>query len=120
MKKTKPPAFLICENPIAEKSDGRLFILHNRTPMMLAEVRHFENMSEADQLNFQRLHTTGSRLDYAPRTIYFTPIWVQENGLPTEPHKHAHLIAATLRRMADWYKSYLIWEDNDDEKEKGA
>lgn len=111
-KTNKPPAFLLCENPIADQSDGRLFILHNRTPHILAEVHHFENLSDEQIMDILRQIPIGGRLDYEPETIFFTPVWMDD--LKGEPQDVAYKIAGIFRRMADWYKAYLIWEDLQD------
>lgn len=108
IKTTKPPAFLLCENPIADKSDGRLFILHNREPRLLAEVHHYEDLTDEQKMDIQRQIPIGGRLDYDSETIFFTPMWL-DSELATQAD--ADKIAGLFRRMADWYKAYLIWED---------
>lgn len=105
----KPSKFLLAENPIADQSDGRLFIIHNRDPKILAEVHHYQNLSEADMLKIQSQIPIGGRLDYQPETIYFTPVWIEGNAEQTQ--EYADKLAGIFRRMADWYKAYLIWED---------
>lgn len=118
-KLNKPPAFLLCENPISTKSDGRQFIFHNRSPRMLVEVIAFENLLPEQQLDFQRQMPQGSRLDYPPETFYFIPSWIESGFQPRDgetdqeyQQKTADKLASVFRRMADWYKSYLIWEDS--------
>ena len=108
----KTAKFLLCENPVAEKSDGRIFILHNRSPLILAEVFHHEDLSESEIADIQQKITTGSRLDYGSETIFFEPLWLvpgDDNDITSQ--QHAFNVAGIMRRMADWYKSYLIWED---------
>lgn len=107
-KSTKPPAFLLCENPISEQSEGRLFILHNREPRLLAEVHHYEDLTDEQIMVIQRQIPIGGRLDYKPETIFFTPVWLNAE---IANQSHADKIAGLFRRMADWYKAYLIWED---------
>lgn len=112
-KPTKAPAFLLCENPIADLSDGRLFILHNREPKLFAEVHHYEDLTEAQIMDIQRQIPIGGRLDYQPETIFFTPVWM-DGEFTTQAD--ADKMAGLFRRMADWYKSYLIWEDSQHEQ----
>lgn len=107
-KSNKPPAFLLCENPMINKSDGRLFILHNRYPLLLAEVHHFQYLTDNHIINIQRQIRIGGRLDYHPETIFFTPVWIDKE-ITTQAD--ADKIAGIFRRMADWYKSYLIREN---------
>ena len=120
----KLPKFLLAENPIADRSDGRLFIIHNQEPVLLAEVHHFENISEDAMIKFQQQFSGGGRLDYDDETIFFTPVWIQSGWepIPEASADYAQLtadkLAGVFRRMADWYKAYLIWEDKQDGYEK--
>jgi hypothetical protein len=99
-----------------DKSDGRLFILHNREPRLLAEVHHFEDLSENQILSIQMDWAVYQRLDYHPETIFFVPIWFDDIELQkTDVSILTDKMTGALRRMADWYKAYLIWEDSQDE-----
>lgn len=105
---------MLCENPIAEASEDRRFILHNRTPTLLAEVHHYEDLTNSDSLKIQSQIPVGGRLDYGLETIFFTPVWLDETDLAGTAQEQADKLAGLFRRMADWYKSYLIWEDDQD------
>jgi 8-oxo-dGTP pyrophosphatase MutT (NUDIX family) len=105
--KAKPPAFLLCDNPMTAAADDRQFILHNRNPKLLAEVRHFRDVNDFDIENTKAKIPWCEVLKYSPDTIFFTIVWV-DNSDQDMPDK----IPGTLKRMADWYKSYLIWEDS--------
>ena len=111
----KPPAFLLCENTIADKSDGRVFILHSREPRLLAEAHHFEGLTEAQKMQIEKKLPISGRLDYEPETIYFEPNWLDESTITGTTQEQADKLVALMRRMADWYKAYLIWEDSQDE-----
>jgi hypothetical protein len=114
---TKTPAFLLCETPIADKSDGRTFILHNREPRLLAEVHHFEGITDSQKMAIQKKITIGSRLDYGTETIYFEPNWIDQLTVTGASQEQVDRLASLMRRMADWYKAYLIWEDEQNETE---
>lgn len=105
----KLPKFLLAENPIADKSDGRLFILHTQTPVLIAEVFHFDAGDEPAQMECKRAFPIGAALDYDDEYIVIGARWVEENSL------HPDKLAGLMRRMADWYHAYLIWEDNQEE-----
>lgn len=111
---SKISKFLICENPLVD--DERVFILHTRQPMILAEVVHFEGINDSERMDIERKIETPrwARLDYPPETIYFFMIklYPDEKFLKMNTQEQADTIAGLMRRMADWYKSYLIFEDN--------
>lgn len=112
---TKLPKFLLCENPkLTGDPSGRLFVLHNGSPRLLAEVHHYENIADQDLMQVQSKIEVGGRLDYPPETILFEAIWINQddefNRLSTQ--QKADQLAGVMRRMADWYKSYLIWESH--------
>lgn len=113
----KPPKFLLCENPIADLSDGRLFILHNRRPHLLAEVKHYENLNDSDRMEIEKSLTLYGRLDYPPETIFLAPVWIYESELSDslDAQQKANKLAGLMRRMADWYEAYLVWEDGQDQ-----
>jgi hypothetical protein len=112
----KTSKFLLCENPIADQSDGRQFILHTRPPRLLAEIFAFEKISDEKIMEIQRQITTGSRLDYGPETFVFGLLWIFESDFKEEmsSQQRANEVAGIMRRMADWYEAYLIWEDSQD------
>jgi hypothetical protein len=109
----KTAKFLFCENPIADQSDGRQFILHSRPPYILAEIHAFENLSEEKRMEIERQATIGSRLDYGIETFFFFPVWiVHADAFENKSDQEiADSIAGLMRRMADWYEAYLVWED---------
>ena len=110
-KAEKPPAFMLCSNPVAAKSVDRLFILHNRYPMLLAEVHCFNNTEVAKvQYMLNQAYSVG-RLDHDKDIFLFTISWIEPTGAMM-PRDVNDKVDPVLRRMADWYKSYLIWEDS--------
>jgi len=116
----KTPKFLLCENPIAEKSDGRIFILHTQEPIILAEVYSYEGIGEDRIKEISQTMSIGARLDYGLETFFFVPNWLQPGWeiIPEAKKDYQQItadkLAGVMRRMADWYKAYLIWEDNQD------
>lgn len=95
-------------------NEGRLFILHSFDPIILAEVFHYENISQSELLEKQRqLGPTSAKLEYGTETILFTSVLMtfgEEFNKKTGQEK-ADKLAGIMRRMADWYEAYLIWED---------
>lgn len=112
----KNPKFLVCENPIADQSDGRLFILHNGSNIkLLAEVISFELLSDPERMAVEsNMPSIYGRLDYFDQQIYFAPLWMigDEKYHLWPDQKKADKLAGIMRRMADWYQAYLIWENN--------
>ena len=111
---TKTSKFMLCENPILDEDhDQRSFILHNRDPFILAEVFYFEDASEDEVGQFIGQFKMGSKLNYPPETYVFGALWMVpgDGFLKMTPQQQASTCAGIMRRMADWYKAYLIWED---------
>lgn len=110
----KTAKFLLCENPIADKSDGRVFILHNRSPRLFAEVFSFHLADEKAQMDCKRQFTIGSSLEHNDEYYVFGCLWVmpEEKFTTKNIQEQADELAAIMRRMADWYEAYLNWEDN--------
>lgn len=82
--------------------------MHTQTPVLIAEVFHFEAGDEKKQMECKQNFLTGSALEYGSEYIVFGAIWV-------EPHEvDVDKLAGLMRRMADWYEAYLIWEDSQD------
>lgn len=113
---SKTPKFLLCENPIAEKSDGRVFILHMREPKIIAEIFSFEEPILESELNeLKSKFTTGATLTYGTEYFVFGAIWIEESD-KIDLENRAQELASIMRRMADWYEAYLNWEDSNDEE----
>ena len=103
--KNNLPKFLLAENPmLTGDHDGRLFIIHLQNPFLVAELHHREDMSN-DEYTEAVSRGFGAILNHGPEIIIFVPVWIA--GLPNDP-----ALAGLMRRMADWYKAYLIWEYN--------
>lgn len=107
--------FLHCENPLVnDQHDGRAFILHTRDPLIIAEIFPFEDLTEEKRMNFERGLAAFGRLDNGDETFYFVPV----KFLPDEkfnklsPQEQSDELSGIMRRMADWYEAYLIWEDS--------
>lgn len=98
------PKFMIAENPMADRS--RVFILHTQGPRILAEAFHFDKDQEVEWMNVQSQFETGSRTELPDELIAIGALWIADTK-PIDPDR----LAGTMRRMADWYRSYCIWED---------
>lgn len=93
---------MICENPMVD--DDRVFVLHTREPLILAEALHFDN--EADWMEAKREASIGASVDYPGEHVLLKAV----NVVATEPYT-ADGIAKIMSRMGDWYHAYLKWED---------
>lgn len=109
----KTAKFLIAENPIVD--DGRVFIIHTRSPVIIAEAFHFELDQEAEWMKCKSHFELGATVDYPGELIVLgarfmgPPPYVWSSYTDQEL---ADRLAKIMRRMADWYYSYLEWEDN--------
>jgi hypothetical protein len=99
----KTAKFFICENPMVD--DGRVFVLHNRAPRVLAEAFHFEPEDVEDWMDCKRQFPVGASVDYPGELIVVGAIWIEAGGID------ANRIAKIMSRMGDWYYAYLDWED---------
>lgn len=111
---TKTAKFLLCENPIADKSDGKCYILHNRGVKLFAEVYAFEDAAESEIMDLMRQFECVGKLDYGIETFVFGCLWLLHDAkfIAMDKQAQADELAGIMRRMADWYESYLIWEDS--------
>lgn len=87
--------------------DGRLFVLHNRKPQILAEAFYFPTTDEDAWLACKRQFPIGASVDYPGELIVLGALWV----LDEEPA--ADKLSKIMSRMGDWYRAYLEWEDEE-------
>jgi len=104
--------FLIAENPMVD--DGRVFIVHTQSPLILAECFHCgaDGDYTADAVNeLKRRFEVGGGLEYSPSEyVVVGALWIEPHATDN-PQRDADKLAGIMRRMADWYEAYLIWED---------
>jgi len=98
----KTSKFLIAENPLVD--DRRVFVIHTREPVVLAEVFHFDMDQEASWLECKRRFTVGASVDYPNELICIGAVYIS-------PDAEAGDLPGLMSRMGDWYFSYLKWED---------
>lgn len=103
----KPNRFLLCENPLV--NDGRVFILHSRHPLVLAEAFHFELDEEEEWMNCKRQFEVGASVDYPGELIALGAVWYEAL---TPSQETADELAHIMSSMGDWYYAYLKWEDD--------
>jgi hypothetical protein len=110
----KPPAFMIAENPMISADDGRLFVLHARNPYLLAEVFEYGIDDERGVAECMEGFSTSSKLNYGNDIIVFGLCYLEANTAFEQktPNQQLEKIVGIMNRMADWYKAYLIWNDN--------
>jgi hypothetical protein len=103
----KGPKFLIAENPLA--CPERIFIIHAREPVIIAEAFHFEENEEKEWLRCKSNFAVGASVDYSGELIAIGAITCQ---MPEgNAQQQADKLAAIMRRMGDWYYAYLKHED---------
>lgn len=95
---------MICKNEMVAKlgglNDCNIYVLHTRTPMILAQVHHFDpGAAERTKLvDMAGNITIGSIVEYPGENILLEGMIHQEAT--------AEKLAAVMRRMADWYYAY--------------
>lgn len=107
----KIPKFIIGENPMVENSG--VFIIHTREPIFITEIHEHESKEKQsafhDQLiKFQEENKVSILVGRDKDFIQpFTLVCV--GYIATD--KTADELAKIIRRMADWYQSYIKWEE---------
>lgn len=105
----KAAKFLIAENPIVD--DGRVFVIHLRDPVIIAEAFHFDLDQEKEWMYCKSNFTIGSSVDYPGELIFLGAVFCAP--LPwSAPQQQADKLAKIMSRMGDWYYSYLKFEDH--------
>lgn len=99
----KSAKFLIAENPIV--NDSRIFVIHMRDPLIVAEAFHYGLDQEAQWMDCKRKFSTAASVDYPGELIVLGVVYCA----PTE--LSADKLAKIMSRMGDWYYNYLRWED---------
>lgn len=95
----KSSKFLIAENPVVD--DGRVFVIHLRDPVIIAEAFHFDLDQEREWMACKARFEIGATVDYPGELIVLGAVFAAEGS------GHEKI----MRRMGDWYHNYLKWED---------
>lgn len=104
----KASKFLIAENPIV--NDGRVFIVHFRDPVIIAEAFHFDIDQESEWMKCKSQFSTLATVDYPGELIVLGVVFCAP--LPwIDPQTQADKLAKIMSRMGDWYHNYLRFED---------
>ena len=109
----KAAKFLIAENP--QVDDGRVFIVHFRDPVIIAEAYHFEFDQEEEYMYYRSQFDFSATVDYPGELIvlggvFFAPLpWKDQQEI-------ADNLSKIMSRMGDWYHNYLKWEDNENQQ----
>ncbi|MFO0414894.1 MAG: hypothetical protein ACK52I_22200 [Pseudomonadota bacterium] len=107
----KTSKFLIAENPVV--NDGRIFIIHMREPVIIAEAFHFDIDKEHEWMECKKNYSVGASVDYPGELIFLGANYIEP--LPSkwldDPQKCADVLAKIMSRMGDWYYNYLKFED---------
>lgn len=111
---SKRPQFTLCDNPMAnEKFDDRLFILYDGDDKIYSEVYHFDIADEEGQMSIKRNSKAVGITEHNDEYIIISAVWLipGDKLIKMDQQQQADFIAKIMRRKADWYRSYLIWED---------
>lgn len=106
----KASKFLIAENPVV--NDGRVFIVHMRDPVIIAEAFHFDLDQESEWMHCKSHFDFGASVDYPGELIFLGGVF--RSILPpawATAQDQADKLAKIMSRMGDWYHNYLKWED---------
>lgn len=103
----KASKFLIAENPIV--NDGRVFIVHLRDPVIIAEAFHF-GLNESEWMRCKSHFDVGASVDYPGEYVFLGAVFIAPFPW-TDPQNQADKLAKIMSRMGDWYYRYLKFED---------
>lgn len=111
------PTFMVCENPMIDQQ--REFVMHMQEPFFLAEVFFHEN--QQDQETFGKQMHVLAESGEIPAAImakdqidedYFSVMAIHFfSEIDATEHETLNTV---INNMADWYKSYLQWEEEND------
>ena len=105
--------FYLMENP-KEVDISDKYIFHSKSPKFIAQIHSFEE--DIDMLTFS---TIGENIafyyinTYGLKELYMLVV-VEDFGNNNEK------IQSKLKRMADWWTSYLVWEDQQNLRKGGT
>ncbi len=113
------PQFMVCENPMLDEQ--REFVLHMQEPFFMGEVFFHDN--QEDQESFESSILELAESGEIPIAIigksqiqedYFSIVAMHFfSEIEMDEDQHQNLSNAT-QNMADWYKTYLQWEEEND------
>lgn len=109
----KSAKFIIAENPIV--NDGRVFIIHLRDPVIIAEAFHFDLDQESEWMECKSNFQIGASIDYAGELITLGARFVgpvPDKWFAFSTQEQADKLAKIMRRIGDWYHHYINWRKN--------
>jgi hypothetical protein len=110
---------MVCENPMLDEQ--REFVLHMQEPFFMGEV-YFHDSPE-DQDDFQSSMHELVESGEIPIAIigksqiqedYFSIIAIHFFSEITMDGEQSQLLSDAVQEMANWYKQYLQWEEEND------
>jgi hypothetical protein len=105
---TKLPRFLIADNPMVESGE---FILHLREPKLLIKVYNLTTFSYQEREEFVKNIPVGGTCEVFGDFYYFVPV-EQYADFSNKPKEILETeLIALMKRCADWFISYVFWEE---------
>lgn len=101
----KTAKFIIGDNPLID--DGRVYVIHLRSPLVVAEAFHFDLHEEDDYDEARREFSMGASVDYPGELIFLGVIYVGDLPEAYTAQETADKLAKLMSRMGDWYHAYL-------------
>lgn len=109
----KHPKFVIAENPMTDGDEHPLYVIHLRDPLIVAQVFTFSPDEEDKRLELLRnpdiIAYSTTDIDSLESAVLLANYIAPMKG---EAQASADKLAKIMRRMADWYRAYCLWEDN--------
>lgn len=107
--KFKLPRFMVCENPISESGE---YILHCREPKMLIKVFNLTNTSIEERKDWVKQIPVYGACEIGSVLYYLVPVEQYTNFFGENKEEVNQNLSSLMKRCADWWKSYVIWEEN--------
>mgnify|MGYP005817125077 CR=1 FL=1 len=115
------PKFMLCQNPL--KGGGQTSIIHNFHPFIKADVFHFDIKDFDAYAKCEGNIVIGEHIIYDPEYIVLKAVHIEGianladiDDITVGEIEKLHRI---MHRMADWYRAYLIWADQQIAKDDG-
>lgn len=108
MKTPKLPKFMVCENPMVEQSSTTQFILHSQDPAFVAVV-----LDEYANDQYQTWHHPNSEIVLYINELGLMEFYKLVPMLGFGDDFNEKSVEGVMKRMADWWLSYLSWDSKE-------
>jgi|GEM_PF-4079999 len=97
---------MLCENPLI--GGNYISIIHNYKPFIKANLYHLPLADKKQIQDAKETFPDAVGFEYAGEYIFLAIEYLEDED---DTQENIDKIARIMKRMAKWYKAYLIWVD---------